>query len=384
MRPTSRVSYRWIETEASLAYSTGVSLHSHTSVSKESLRFIHKICTDLPLLTILSRYYERLCRERYAIHFDFDAAHWRPPLLPRMAYELEHNQIEALGLTPLVSITDHDSIDAPMLLRNIPMARHTPVSVEWTVPFGETVFHLGIHNLPSADGHEWMRRFETFSAAPSDARLCTLLRELHENAQILIVLNHPLWDLYSIGRERQLAEVHRLLRENGEVIHALELNGLRHARENRDVRQLASALGKLVISGGDRHSLEPNANINLTDASNFTEFVREIREEHRSHVLFLDQYAQPWEQRIVYSTLDAVSDFPSFVPGWQRWDERAFHSDANGVMRPLAELWADGRAPLALRAAIRLVRLARSNAFARPLGLAFSGVNELETEVEAV
>ena len=52
----------------------------------------------------------------------------------------------------LVSITDHDDIQAPMLLRSVPSSRHIPVSVEWTVPFGTTAFHLGIHNLPSATG----------------------------------------------------------------------------------------------------------------------------------------------------------------------------------------------------------------------------------------
>jgi len=31
----------------------------------------------------------------------------------------------------------------------------------------------------------------------------------------------------------------------------------------------------LLISGGDRHGVEPNANINLTNAVNFTEFVHE-------------------------------------------------------------------------------------------------------------
>ena len=37
-----------------------------------------------------------------------------------------------------------------MLLRTVATARHIPVSVEWSVPFGgDQSFHLGIHNLPS-------------------------------------------------------------------------------------------------------------------------------------------------------------------------------------------------------------------------------------------
>ena len=56
-------------------------------------------------------------------------------------------------MQPLVSITDHDDIQAPMLLRTVASARHIPVSVEWTTPFGkDQAFHLGIHNLPSATG----------------------------------------------------------------------------------------------------------------------------------------------------------------------------------------------------------------------------------------
>jgi hypothetical protein len=123
------------------------------------------------------------------------------------------------------------------------------------------------------------------------------------------------------------------------------------------VERLARDTGYLLISGGDRHGLEPSANINLTHATNFTEFVQEIRIERRSHVHFMDQYKEKWEQRILRSTLNAVTDFPQFVPGWQRWDERVFHPDAQNVMRPLNELWPKGRPPLPLMAAIQLVRL---------------------------
>jgi hypothetical protein len=69
-----------------------------------------------------------------------------------MAYDLESSQIHALGLRALVSLTDHDNIDAPMLLRTVTSARGIPVSTEWSVPFQGTEFHLGVHNLPSADG----------------------------------------------------------------------------------------------------------------------------------------------------------------------------------------------------------------------------------------
>jgi hypothetical protein len=207
-----------------------------------------------------------------------------------------------------------------------------------------------------------------------------MLRELHESPQVLIVFNHPLWDLHKMGPVHQ-TEVLRFLREAGSAIHAIELNGLRHVRENRDAAQLAKETGHLVISGGDRHGLEPNANINLTSAASFTEFVEEIRVERVSHVHFMPQYQERWEQRIFRSTLNAVTDFPEFMPGWQRWDERAFHPDKDGVMRSFAELWPNGHAPRLLRGAIQVVRVGGVRGLSAPLSLAFPGVNRLEREI---
>ena len=377
MQTQSRVSYIWEEGMATLPYSTGVSLHSHTSASKESLFLLHKMGTEAPFAGALLRCYERASQKRSELTLDFVAANWRPPLLPRMAFDTEGRQIQRLGLEALVSLTDHDTMEAPLLLRTISVARQIPVSVEWTAPFGRTTFHIGVHNLPSADAIDWMRRFEQFTEDPSDADLGALLEELDAIPQVLTILNHPVWDLHKIGNRPHGDELDRFLSENGAYVHALELNGLRHARENLEVARVAGRSRHVLISGGDRHGMEANANINLTNATSFTEFVREIRVERRSHVLFLEQYARAWEQRILDSTVDAVSDFPQFSPGWQRWDERAFHPDADGVMRPLSELWVDGRPPIALRLAIQAVRLLRSRSLAGALSLAFPGVNRI-------
>ncbi len=71
-------------------------------------------------------------------------------MTPKLAFDLESGQIEKLDLHSMVSITDHDNIEAPMLLRTVPSARRIPVSVEWSVPYGGVQdFHLGVHNLPS-------------------------------------------------------------------------------------------------------------------------------------------------------------------------------------------------------------------------------------------
>ena len=273
-----------------------------------------------------------------------------------MAYELESRQLWELGLEAMVSISDHDTLEAPQLLRTLHESRGIPMSVEWTAPFGATVFHLGIHNLPSADAAVWMERLLAYTDAPDERVLDAMLRELHEIAQVLIVINHPLWDLYKTG-ELHRKELNRFMAEHGARVHALELNGLRNAHENRDVVALAESWNQVLISGGDRHGLEPNAVINLTNAATFTEFVREVRVERRSCVMYLEQYRKPWEQRIVASTIDAVTDHPHFVQGWQRWDERGFHADEKGVMRPMSELWTKGKAPVALRLAIFCVKV---------------------------
>lgn len=369
MQPRSTVSYDWNSPSPAFQYSTGVSLHSHTSHSIESLTFIHTLFLEHRILQPLFAHYEKVSSKRHNLKLDFVAAHWRPPLVPRMAYDLESQQIRSLGLKPLVSITDHDDIQAPLLLRTIPSARHIPVSLEWTVPFGTTAFHMGIHNLPSADGPAWMERFARFTANPQPDELTLLLSELHADPRVLIVLNHPLWDLYNVGRAAHEQELDRFLAQHGRCVHALELNGLRHARENHDVVTLARRWQQLLISGGDRHGVEPNANINLTHAETFNDFVHEIRVDRRSHILFLQQYRRPWEERILGSTLDAIVDHPHFTAGWQRWDERAFHPDASGEMRPLSQLWTSGKAPLPLRCAIGVVRLSRYATVSRAIRL---------------
>lgn len=382
MSDRASIACLWKNKGAAAGFSTGVSLHSHTSMSEETLDFIQTMGQGLPLVRKAFEYYTAKCREKYGFILDFQTAHWRPPLRPLMAFDLESQQIAALGLKPLVSITDHDTIEAPLQIRTVPHARTIPVSVEWSAPWGRTCFHLGIHNLPTAESRAWMERFAAATSSKDEVEIQSILRDLHALPQVLIVFNHPLWDLYSVGRETHMAEVRRFLSAVGDCMHAMELNGLRNTAENRDVRNFARSTGHLLISGGDRHGMEPNAIINLTNATTFTEFVHEVRVERRSHVLFLEQYAQPWKLRILRSTLDAVTDYPEFMPGWQRWDERAFHRDREGVMRPMSELWENGKAPAPLALGVRIVRMARNYTVARSIRIAFPGSNDFRHDYE--
>ncbi|MDE3163110.1 MAG: hypothetical protein KGL64_07610 [Acidobacteriota bacterium] len=299
-------------------------------------------------------------------------------MTPKLAFDLESHQIESLDVAPMVSISDHDNIQAPMLLRTVPSARQIPVSVEWTAPYGGVqAFHLGVHNLPSARATQWMAVLEAFTADPSDARLTEILVALHNEPNVLVVFNHPMWDLYLVGQEKHQFLVNEFLQKNGAWMHALELNGLRPWDENRAVRKLAESWNMLLISGGDRHGVEPNANINLTNAATFTEFVHEIRREKKSKVLFMPQYAEPWKHRLLRSTLDAIRSYPDFPQGSRTWDERAYHPDASGVVRPLSELWPKGRAPLGIAWTIGMVQLLGTGPVFDGLRMAWSDSQQL-------
>ncbi|HEY5056368.1 MAG TPA: hypothetical protein VII58_09420 [Acidobacteriaceae bacterium] len=380
------VSYIWREPKAAEGFAAGVSLHSHTNQSKETLDFIAELSNDWPWIQPLMRWAEERSVARSGIRPDYARSYWTPPLTPRLAFDLERTQIEtALQLPAMVSITDHDDIQAPLLLRSLASARQVPVSVEWTVPFGaqanKTCFHLGIHNLPSATGAEWMRRFAAFTATPLEARPATLLgdllAELDSLPGVLTVFNHPLWDLYRIGKPRHNVLVNQFLALHGQHVHAVELNGLRNWNENREVTGLAAQWNQLLISGGDRHGVEPNANLNLTRAASFTHFVYELRRDRTSHVLFMPQYKEPWKHRILRGTLDAVRNYPDFPEGSRRWDQRVYHPAVDGHVRSLAELWTGGHAPIWLGATIAFVRLLGAPPVSNSLRLAWNDSNSM-------
>jgi hypothetical protein len=382
MMGQSSISYLWREPEAAKGFATGVSLHSHTNQSKETLDFISELSKDWSVLQPVMRWAERRCRRLTGINPDYARSYWTPPLTPSLAFDLERRQIEEkLQLSGLVSITDHDDIQAPMLLRTVPSSRHIPVSVEWTVPFGVTAFHLGIHNLPSATGARWMERLAAFTAMPANehsAKLLTgILAELDEQPNVLIVFNHPLWDLYRVGKERHDVLVNEFLAVNGQYVHALELNGLRDWKENRETSTLAGKWNQLVISGGDRHGVEPNANVNLTRAKSFNEFVYEVRRERQSHILFMPQYAEPWKHRILQSTLAAIRDYPDFPEGSRLWDERVYHPDSDGAMQPLTRLWMTGKAPAYLQAVLVVVRMMGAGPVSSGLRMAWNDNGEM-------
>ena len=372
----STISYLWRDTKVTQGFRSGVSLHGHTNQSLETLSFLAKFSQQFPVARPLMERMERKAAG-HGLKIDYAAAYWTPPMTPKLAFDLESGQIEKLDLAPMVSLSDHDNIKAPMLLRTVPSARQIPVSVEWSAPYGPQSFHIGVHNLPSAKAAEWMDTLADYTANPSGGRLTEILSALNAEPHVLVIFNHPMWDLYLIGREKHEFLVGEFLQKNGNYLHALELNGLRNWEENRAVRRLAEKWNMLLISGGDRHGVEPNAAINLTNAGSFSEFVTEVRREKRSNLLFMPQYAEPWKHRMLQSAIDAVREYPEFPQGSRTWDERVYHPDAQGVVRPLKEIWPGGEAPWAMRRLVGLVQLMGRSVVSGSLRMVWSETHEL-------
>ena len=101
------VQFFWKDAAPVSSWRTGVCLHGHTLHSEECLNFLPRYLHYVPGVSqIVSRY------ERGPQAVDFARAWWTPPLTPACALRLEQEQIAGLGLRPLVSLTDHDNIEA--------------------------------------------------------------------------------------------------------------------------------------------------------------------------------------------------------------------------------------------------------------------------------
>ena len=277
-----------------LSYRTGISLHSHTMHSKEYLGRLPHYIAKFPIGSyILEREIGRVHLYEGRI-FNFKKIYWTPPLSPREAHELECGQIEQqLGCRALVSLTDHDNVETGWHLRLLEKTRHSPISVEWTVPYGKAEFHVGVHNLPVSRARGWMSEFAVYRTNPGREYLRDILAGLDDEKNTLIVLNHPYWDGESIGPSAHRRLLEEFLASHLPFLHAIELNGMRSRRENREVIALGEAIDRPVISGGDRHGCEANAVLNVSRADSFDEFVEEIRCDRRSRIVLMPQFFEP-------------------------------------------------------------------------------------------
>jgi hypothetical protein len=217
----------------------GISLHGHTQHSRESLGFINHHIDTVPIVAQIARLGLARYRRDHGEDLDFNRAYWTAPLTSSDAYDLERKQMEdGLGLEATVSLTDHDNIDGAMELQG-DEGRQIVVSLEWTVPYGPACFHLGVHNLPRAKARELTTELLAFTASPDEGQLPELLAMLDRIPEVLLVLNHPFWEMEPIGHAALHEMVHSFFRSYGRYIHALEVSGLRPWPENQQVLQMA-------------------------------------------------------------------------------------------------------------------------------------------------
>jgi hypothetical protein len=377
LEASSSVRGLWRHPEALKGYHSAVSLHGHTTHSCESLAFVPRVLSHVTVARAALNWLEEWHRRETGRPIPFERAFWTPPLNPRAAFELEAGQIRNLnGLDPMISLTDHDTLEACAELRSIGVA--VPYSMEWTFRFHQTVFHIGAHNLPFYAARELEAAMLSAAAARDLKRCAESMAAVHAIPGAMLVLNHPFSCEGMLERSRHISLLMQFLEEFGPWIHALELNGLQPAASNADTLRLAGERGLPVVSGGDRHCTEPNANLNLTNAATFAEFVDEIRVDKRSAVLFLPQYRDAIPVRYIEFIWQAVRNYESFV-GRTRWVDRVFVKRESGEVVSCAALWPNG-GPAVIRGFISLAGLLASPGMRAMLNASFGRTPSLEPE----
>ena len=263
-------------------------------------------------------------------------------------------------LTALPAVPNHQSYDP----------QHIPVSLEWTIPFSPAYLHVGVHNLPPADAREIMSALAGYTATPEESKLACLFEHLDGIPGVLLVLNHPLWEMEPIGARAVRAMVRTFLARYGGWIHALEVNGMRPWSENRLVLEMAQNLNYPVVSGGDRHGCEPSAMLNLTNASTFAEFVDEVR-EGTGEIVTMPQYRDPYNLRVLQVVWDVLRSDRDLTGEERRWTERVFFESVDGMPKPLSQCWEGELTELKLMAGF--ARALEAPPLRAALRLAFAG-----------
>lgn len=348
---------------------TGVSLHCHTQHSKEMLDFVPHYAEKIPIVSYFWARQSKIYEQDESINPDFSTGYWSPPLTDEEVYKSEQNQINKVGLDAIVSITDHDNIEANLNINKTTANEHAPISMEWTVPFEYGFFHVGVHNLPKENALEISQKLLDYTYAQENAsneQLHEVFAMLDALPEVLVVLNHPLWDIEMVGKERHEILLKSFLKEHGKWIHAFEINGFRKWSENKAVIELAESLNIPLVTGGDRHGCQPNTVINLTNSKTFAEFAEEIRVDKHSEVALLPEYKQPLHSRQLSSFAEILKEYPEFPEGRRQWYDRVHFDigDGNGV-RPVANFCFYG-GPIWFRCAMKVLGFAGSHRL-RPL-----------------
>ena len=343
------------EQDLSQTAKTGVSMHCHTEYSKEMLDFVPVYADKMPIISYFWNKERKGFLERDGKAPDFSTAYWSPPLTPQEVYNIEKSQINKAGLESIVSITDHDSIDANLSVIENTENGQAPISLEWTVPFEYGFFHVGVHNLPKDRAVELTKTLLNYTFIEENhgnENLHQMFSMLNEIPEILVILNHPLWDIEMVGKEKHDILLKNFIKEFGRWIHAFEINGFRSWSENKAVIEMAEALNFPIVTGGDRHGCKPNTVINLTNAKTFSEFAEEIRVDKHSEVVLMPEYKQPLHSRQLQSFSEILKHYPDFPEGRQKWFDRVHFDIGDDLgVRQLSVHWKRG-CPVWLRWAI--------------------------------
>ncbi len=334
----------------------GVSLHCHTTHSKEMLDFVPHYAERLPVISYFWKRESEKYQLKNGVPIAFTTAFWAPPLTASDVLASERKQMEDIGLESMVSITDHDSIDGSAAKCCTSSPDQSPISMEWTVPFEYGFFHVGVHGLPEERSKELTELLLSYTFGSEDQgrpQLSEILELLSSIDSVLAVLNHPLWDIELVGDERHRELLDSFLRTHGRWLHALEINGFRAWSENKEVLELAEACDLPVVSGGDRHACQPNTVINVTNAKTFSEFAAEVRIDRRSEVVIMPEYQLPLHSRQLQAFSEILAFYPEFPADRSRWFDRVFFdiNDGRGTVPLSSHGWKRG-GPAWLRAAI--------------------------------
>ncbi len=74
----------------------------------------------------------------------------------------------------------------------------------------------------------------------------------------------------------------------------------------------------------------------------------------------MPQYADCTSLRVYHTLLDVIRYYPDHPMGSRNWDERVYHPDAQGTVRPLHMLWDDPPLFISITQTLNALRLKMS------------------------
>ncbi len=181
----------------------------------------------------LARLENRSESNHAGVRVNYSASYWTPPMTPKLAFDLESKQIEDLGIASVWSPSPRSRQHQARLHAAAYRSERSPDpgfrGVERAL-WRRTGFPSR-HTQPAqrqgcrvdADPRE-LASTDNPSAARS--AFGEILAALNDEPNVMVIFNHPLWDLFMVGKEKHQFLVNEFLLKYGNFMHALELNGL--------------------------------------------------------------------------------------------------------------------------------------------------------------